>query len=52
MTHQHLCFQSLYGFQSNTDNDDDGSTADGYTTQGGQLLQELGCSLTPPWLWS
>ena len=28
MTHQHLSFQSLHGFQSNTDNDDDGGTAD------------------------
>ena len=29
MPHQHLSFQCLHGFQSNTDNDDDGGTADG-----------------------
>ena len=28
MTHQHLCFQSLHSLQSNTHNDDNGSTTD------------------------
>ena len=28
MAHQHLCFQSLYGLQSNTNHDDDGGAAD------------------------
>ena len=29
MPHEHLSLQSLHGLQSNTDHDDDGSTADG-----------------------
>ena len=29
MPHHHLCFQSLYSLQSNTDHDDNRSTADG-----------------------